>query len=648
MLLYLLLAIPLALAWSPTDSYAPGGLQCPPYLRLQGNSVYSNVTETGEQVRYSNSSQYAGSLVRAADSLSHNESVWVSSRQARTNEALKQFLGHANLTDFDADQFVDSATSSLHNITIGVAFSGGGYRAMLSGAGQLSALDNRTEGAWEDGLGGLIESATYITGLSGGNWMLGTVAWNNWTSVQDIIDQDEIWDLENSIFNPGGVNIFRTVSYWDDISDDLDDKREAGFNVSLTDPWGRALSHQFFPTLDDAGAAYTWSSLREADVFSSQEMPFPIVVANGRTPGSVILNENSTVFEVSPLELGSWDPSLHAFTDVKYIGTNVTNGVPDSGECIGGLDNAGFIMGTSSSLFNQFLLQINTTSISGTLRDIINDFLTDLAEEDNDIAVYHPNPFFGASRAAERSIVTDDTLFLVDGGEDLQNIPLAPLIQPQRGVDVMFAYDNSADTAASWPNGASVVASYQRQFAAQGNGTTFPYVPDTNSFLNLNLTARPVFFGCDASNLTTLQDDGLIPPLMVYTANRPFSFWSNTSTFKMSYDQDEKTGMIQNGFEVASRLNSTLDEEWRTCVACAIIRREQERNNQTQSEQCSRCFQSYCWDGSLDASSQPAVNFTDEGLTNAQSELDSAGSFQRGVTNIWMVLVAVMAVVVTC
>ena len=57
--------------------------------------------------------------------------------------------------------------------------------------------------------------------------------------------------------------------------------------------------------------------------------------------------------------------------------------------------------------------------------------------------------------------------------------------------------------------------------------------------------------------------------------------------------------MITNGFEVASMLNGTLDEEWRACVGCAIIRREQERLGLEQTKQCKLCFERYCWDGTI-------------------------------------------------
>ena len=39
--------------------------------------------------------------------------------------------------------------------------------------------------------------------------------------------------------------------------------------------------------------------------------------------------------------------------NITFAGTNLTNGKPDSGSsCVTGFDQAGFVMGTSASLFN--------------------------------------------------------------------------------------------------------------------------------------------------------------------------------------------------------------------------------------------------------------------------------------------------------
>jgi len=51
--------------------------------------------------------------------------------------------------------------------------------------------------------------------------------------------------------------------------------------------------------------------------------------------------------------MGSWDPSLSAMVNLTYVGTHLSSGKPDNDTgCVTGFDQAGFIIGTSSSLFN--------------------------------------------------------------------------------------------------------------------------------------------------------------------------------------------------------------------------------------------------------------------------------------------------------
>ncbi|CAH6722453.1 lysophospholipase 1 [[Candida] jaroonii] len=590
--LILLLQALAVLARSPTGGYAPGNVTCPDK-----------------------------DIVREANDLSSEEQEWLESRNPITKQRITQFLKDSNLTDFDVDDFMKNVNDT---IKIGLAFSGGGYRAMLNGAGQLLALDDRYEPSNTVGLGGILQSSTYLAGLSGGNWLVGSFVLNNYTSIDQIIATDALWDLENSIIDYGGWNVIEAVKYYTQIYGALNDKGDAGYDRSITDIWGRALSYQLLSNYTEAGVDVCWSDIRDLPLFKDHEMPFPVVVADGRTPGEYIISGNSTVFEINPFELGSWDPSVNQFVDVKYLGTHLDDGKPVDDVCVSGYDNAGFIMGTSSSLFNQFILQLNTVSLPDVVSDILQKILNSVSNDENDIAIYEPNPFKNSNDGDFKSISDNETLFLCDGGEDLQNVPLYPLMQAERALDVVFAYDNSADTNQSWPDGASLIASYERQFLPQGNGSIFPYVPDKNTFINQNLTSKPTFFGCDAKNLTTLRknltDDDHIPPLLIYMANRPFSYWSNTSTFQLSYDDDEKKGIIQNGFEVSSRYNRTLDDEWNACVSCAIIRRTQERLNLEQSEQCKQCFEEYCWDGTTDASTTPGVNFTETGSTTGAAD----------------------------
>lgn len=202
-------------------------------------------------------------------------------------------------------------------------------------------------------------------------------------------------------------------------------------------------------------------------------------------------------------------------------------------------------------------------------------------------------------------------LALVDGGEDLQNIPFNPLVQPQRAVDVIFAVDSSADTTTNWPNGTAMRASYERSLAAIANGTRFPVVPDANTFVNLGLNSRPTFFGCDVSNFTTTTKSNttaaaaaaaaVIPPLVVYLPNAPYTTLSNVTTFEPTTTLVQRTSIIRNGFNSATQGNGTLDPAWPACMACAALSRSLARTGTPVPSACTACFARYCWNGTLDA-----------------------------------------------
>lgn len=551
-------------------------------------------------------------ILREASNISQKEDDYIRQRYVKTNKKLITFLNDvANLSDFDAEEFL---TNADRNITIGLAFSGGGYRAMLSGAGSLLALDDRFQDLSKTALGGLLQSSTYITGLSGGSWLVGSLAVNNWISVADILQEDSgMWDLSDLIFNPSGINIVSTISYYNQLREAIGAKKDSGFETSITDVWGRALSYQFFnDTFYHGGENFTWTGITQLPSFQDHDMPFPIIVANGRNPGSKIINLNSTVFEITPYELGSWDTSLNSFIINRYLGTSLDNGTPNDTFCVTNFDNAGYFMGTSSSIFNQILFKVESLStINWALKKLLSLILGSFLETDSDIATYEPNPFYNSEYADLKSLVSSRSLNLVDGGEDDQNIPYYPLIQNNRNVDVIFSYDNSADTPDNWPNGSAITYTFKRQFTIQGYGTPFPYVPPFHTFIDEKLNKRPVFFGCNASQLSSLVEfhgskkNTTDVPLVVYIPASQYLYEANTSTYKMSYDNEEKFSMITNGYEVMSLNNRTHNKTWNKCIGCAIIRREQERRGEEQSEECKECFENYCWNGGIQDSAEP-------------------------------------------
>ena len=540
----------------------------------------------------------------------------------------------------------------------GIALSGGGYRAMLNGGGVVEAFDNRTTNSTAAGqLGGLLQASTYLAGLSGGNWLVGSLYTNNFTSIDAIVTQDSsdpdsggLWQLGNSIFEgpaSGSFQLFDSIGYYADLEDAVSDKGDAGFNVTITDYWGRALSYQLV-NATDGGPAFTFSSIATQDWFTSGSVPLPLLVADSRKPGQSNVPTNTTVFTFDPWELGTFDPTVYGFAPLQYVGTNFSQGKPrDDSKCVVGFDNVGFVMGTSSSLFNEILTTVNGTNTTGLLssglQNALVDVLSDVGSADDDIADY-PNPFYDFHSDSNPYAVSKQ-LTLVDGGEDLQNIPFHPLIQPIRHVDVIFAVDTSADTnttdvpsdgAANWPAGLSLQATYERSLSTIQNGTAFPSVPDTQTFINLGLNNRPTFFGCNASNLTGET------PLIVYLPNAPYVYDSNTSTYMMSYTDTERNSMLLNGYNLATQGNGTLDSQWPTCVGCAILSRSLNRTGTTVPDVCTQCFDRYCWDGTIN-STAPA-KYSPEMKLTALNATSGAGMVTQSALAI---AVAAVAAVVT-
>ncbi|KAJ5891606.1 Lysophospholipase [Penicillium subrubescens] len=541
--------------------------------------------------------------VRSAAKLSPNETSWLDTRRSKTLSAMKDFFGHVKVGDFDVTSYLNQHASNSSNLpNIGIAVSGGGYRALMNGAGALKAFDSRTNNATTSGhLGGLLQSATYLSGLSGGSWLLGSIYINNFTTISSLQTHTDgaVWQFGNSILegpDTGGVQILDSASYYKDLATAVEGKKTAGFDTSITDIWGRALSYQMF-NASNGGIDYTWSSIAETQDFIDGNYPLPLVVADGRNPGEKVVGSNSTVYEFNPWEFGTWDPTIFGFVPLKHLGSRFVGGsLPSNESCIGGFDSAGFVIGTSSTLFNQFLLQLNTTSLPTFVKNIFVDILDKLDKADDDIAAYDPNPFYHYNNHSS-PYASQTALDVVDGGEDLQNVPLHPLIQPERHVDVIFAVDSSADTTYSWPNGTALVATYERSLNSTGigNGTAFPAIPDQNTFVNLGLNTRPTFFGCNSSNLTGPA------PLVVYVPNYPYSTHSNVSTFTLSYNDTQRDDIILNGYEVATMANSTRDGNWTACVGCAILARSFERTGTTLPSICTQCFSNYCWDGTVNS-----------------------------------------------
>lgn len=433
-------------------------------------------------------------------------------------------------------------------------------------------------------------------------------------------------------------NIKKIFNFYKNLHVEVRSKKSVGFPVSFTDYWGRALSRKVFPK-SARSPNKTFSSIVDLESFKLFYQPLPIVVSNLREPGVERTSINSTIFEFTPFEFGSWD--LKLFMNLKYLGSLLCGGVPvfhlsKKPICFNNFDNAGFITGTSSSLFNNVLIYVWQLAASSTkdkyraIKAVLNTFgLTSQQSGINpnkhpDYALYTPNPFykFGGS-AKENEIFHNKHLYMVDGGEDGQNIPLQPLLQGPRKVDLIFALDSTADVD-GWPNGTILQNTKDRYHHEQHKGITvsidgvattidaFPEIPESKIFVMQKLNKRPIFFGCHLSKFHKRKFveedvvDDYLPPIIGYFANTNYSYLSNTSTFKLTYTDDEVSKVIENAYNIISYSNSTIDPNYSKCIGCILIKREFDRKsrglsllNRAEVKSvpgfCEKCYSEYCY-----------------------------------------------------
>jgi lysophospholipase len=456
--------------------------------------------------------------------------------------------------------------------------SGGGLRAMLSGAGVIQGLDARDSSV---STSGLFQALTYQAGLSGGGWLLTSFAGNNYPTISSL--RDNLWGMaiQDSLLDPG----FLLVAVDDIIiADEIASKQLAGFDTTLVDVYGRLLGYQLYEQ-SDGGAGVTLSSITGFSNFTSHAVPYPIITSLGAKVwlGECAPGPNATTYEFSPYEFGSWDSDVSAFTPTQYLGTAMKNGEPTS-VCTTNYDNIGYIAGTSSNIFSYELCTSlpppanSSTDLAATLEAILEK--VHQVSTSDEYATYR-NPFYEYQSSTQvpnsaNNISAQDNLSLVDGGIALQNNPIFPFLQPDRNISVIIVNDNSADTSYNWPNGSEILTTYVQSF--NHDLTRMPYIPSVETFLAEGLNQRATFFGCNDTSKTTI----------VYLPNYSYTFASNTSTDQISYSKADQASLIANGVQIAKQGGKA---GWATCLGCALMM----KTGQTLPSDCTACFAEHCY-----------------------------------------------------
>ncbi|KAF9061929.1 lysophospholipase [Rhodocollybia butyracea] len=532
----------------------------------------------------------------ASQTLNPSESKFIAERESHViPQSWESWLGDGSSIGYCTSEFTEFAR-------IGIAFSGGGLRASQVGAGAISAIDARNKTAAAVGTGGLLQVASYFSGLSGGSWLTAGMYMNNFPTVQDmVLGSQPGWLMENDITFPAGASdplAPENLEYFSLIAQSIDAKAAAGLMLSYHFLSGTNASN-FFDN-SSHGAGQLWSQIAESTFFVNNEAPFPVVLIDSN--GTFDLTTLSTpldlpVYEVSPFEFASFDPSISAGADLTFIGTSLSRGVPtDKNSCVVGFDQASFVIGSSSNVFLAAQSEPGGTAEVTDLQDILGAPV-DTENPADAVVSKWPNPFFGI--APSTFVDSNNTeLNLIDGGFNGEGLPLNPLLVKARGVEVIVAVEASADTEDNWPNGLSFLFSQERLSTILADThQQLPEMPtSTDDFVAQGLNLRPTFFGCDTTDTPFVIFLPNSPPL---TGAAPFA---NGPTGQTQYEANETQAILDQTFNntiggFVPNTNSP-DPNWPGCLKCAAVDRSRFKAYSRTIERsafCERCFTQYCY-----------------------------------------------------
>jgi lysophospholipase len=173
-------------------------------------------------------------------SLRPDENVWLQRRSSNARYAWTRLNG-----DWCSNSNCYVSDLSESNVPrLGIAISGGGFRAAIHGAGILSMLANQSQPSnANETFRGLYDAALYLSGSSGSSWLIGGIYQEpTMEALPDLWEMIQGWELQRSVLLPEN-SFLRSVSSYRRFNNQIDEKEELGFETTLTDILGRLLRY---------------------------------------------------------------------------------------------------------------------------------------------------------------------------------------------------------------------------------------------------------------------------------------------------------------------------------------------------------------------------------------------------------------------
>jgi lysophospholipase len=178
--------------------------------------------------------------------LSPSEVAYTKSRKTNVlPRAWKQYLSNVKSTHIQLPSYVTSILSGdagWSTPNLGIAASGGGYRATIFGAGILNVLDARNASSAKAGTGGLLQAAGYLSGLSGGSWLVSSLVQAEFPTIQHLVFGDSSqgsyagWLAQYTLLSPSSIPTLLA---------EMQPKYAKGFDVTINDVWARDSARHF-------------------------------------------------------------------------------------------------------------------------------------------------------------------------------------------------------------------------------------------------------------------------------------------------------------------------------------------------------------------------------------------------------------------
>lgn len=435
--------------------------------------------------------------VRQGTALAPEEITVINNRFPKVKDTLERIIGR-QLLDHEVPR-------------IGIAMSGGGMRAAICTYGFFAGLNDI----------GLLDSTLYAAGLSGSTWLLSHYLMSG-LPIDEYKEPFMKALTERHLISPSAV------------ADVLWPKFIFGQHISIVDIYGVFLANTWFRNLhtDLARQRLYFTDLRRR--IATGDKVFPICTAVEASSGSL----GYSWFSFTPYEVGSERNKL--FTPTWSFGRRFKNGksidfAPEQ--------TLGFLMGLWGSALSgtaYHMLKAVELESHPTLMKALDNIMMETGVGGLQFAAIKMlNPWFGVEGPYKN--LTHLTLF--DSGYAF-NVPLPPLFNKERNLDIIICLDASGDVHQG--EGAADLRKAENYF--RQTGQTFPPIDYTD------IISRPVSVFENKNDPTCPTLIYVVPvknPNYKATSKNgdPAKLFSTTySTSKFTYKRDDVewlSGLVQ-------------------------------------------------------------------------------------------------------